>query len=106
MGKGNNWKRFATNRLLKKNKDYEMHAKLVVDRKYAPYRNGEFYIGLRLAEKWDPRKLTYPGDGLFFNRLTGNFEIWKDAKKLSSMRWKSNWKVLATWAEKLGVKTA
>lgn len=105
MGKGRlNWKRFETNRKMQ-NGDRRVTGDWEMKHKLSTYRNGNFYIGHRLVEKWNPRKLRNPGDGMFFNQVTAKFEVWKDGGRLSQIPWKTKWDELIWWAEKFGIST-
>lgn len=90
----------------KKTKDYEDEAKWKIMLRYSAYRDGQFWIGDRLVERWrQSANMKYPGEGLFLNSKTGRFEIWKEAKCIGSMKWRSPWQDLVTWAEANGFKT-
>lgn len=100
-----NWSRYRTDRILRQGKQYEADQEWKQKRKYSTYRNGNFYIGNRLVEKYRMREKRCPGDGLFFNQEKGRFEAWRDAECLSSIPWKKPWQELINWAHKFGFQT-
>ena len=104
MGKIN-WRKVVDAKKIQASKEYEHQQRIKKRIQYSPYRCGNFYIGHRLVDRWHPRNQNYPGDGLFVNAQTGNFEIWVDAKMVSEIFWKQDWHILVEWAHKFGFTT-
>lgn len=103
MSKQRNWERVRQNNLLEKAKRSEFERKWKQKRKYSTYRNGNFHIGNRMIEKWRLNRGTrHPGDGIFFNQASGDFEVWHGEKRISNINWRSNWQELIWWAHRHG----
>ena len=66
------------------------------------YRQGEFWIGRKHIERYRPKDRHYPGEGIFMNRDTGDFEFWKDAELISKRSWLGDHLEIVDWARKQG----
>jgi hypothetical protein len=98
------WKRNSNWRKVRAGKGFELEDEWKIKKKYASYRDGNFWIGLKLIARWNPDKAKHPGDGIFLNKKNGKFEAWKDGKLLSAIPWKRDWKELVCWGERFGIK--
>ena len=101
-----NWKRCSDSRMLKVGKEFERTQEKKIRDRYRSYRAGQFWIGNRKVDRWYPMKVKRPSAGLWVNSMTGEFEVWSEKKKVSSIPFKKDWKSLVWWAEKHGFETA
>lgn len=98
MGSKRNWVRCRIERQKKTNAQIDFDSKRKRNKALASYRDGQFWIGAKLVERWDPNQVEHPGDGVFVNKYTARFEVWKDARKLSEITFKTPWETLRKWA--------
>jgi hypothetical protein len=100
-----NWQRCSDSKKIKGGAGYEFESEWRMKRKYAAYRDGNFFIGSRLVERYRPTKEKPPETGLVLNAASGKFEVWKKASLMSDIHWKKPWRELATWAKRWGYES-
>lgn len=66
----------------------------------ATYRDGNFWIGGQLVERYYPQKNERVVTGLVFNALDGRFEIWKDGERRARIPWRVGQEALKEWKAK------
>lgn len=100
-----NWKRCSDDKKKWSGKRHELESEWKQRRRMSAYRDGEFWIGNKQIPRRRPDREEDPEIGIFMNAASGKFEVWKDHRLLSSIKWKTHWRELILWAHRFGVGT-
>lgn len=104
MSSKQNWRKVSDEKKISAGKKHELDREWEIKRRYGAYRNGEFWIGLKPIQRWYPKRMNHPGDGIFVNAETGEFEAWKDGQIKGKIFWKTQWKSLVKWGQSFGLR--